>query len=131
MPQVDMHDIAPRAFLALMNLARKQTEETLSCARKHYPECTDEELLQLAGDAERQRNRDLLSIAVKVPPTRKVSCWSREGEVVTAILECGHVTRVRPNQTARVARCRRCLEEENRDIVENLSGQTELASGRT
>lgn len=131
-PLVDMNDIDPKAFLALMHLARKGgTQEALQCAREYFPECSDAELAQLAGEAEEARNRALLAIAVKVPPTRKVTCWSQDGTSATAILECGHVARIRPNQTSRLARCRRCLDQENRDIVENLSGQIEHSGSGT
>lgn len=109
-------DIDPRAFLALMGLARKCNEDTLRCVRAYFPDRSDDEIVQLAREMEELRNRQILTVVTKIAPMRKVTCWSQD----TSILECGHVTKVKLSQTARTTRCRTCLVEDNRNIVKNL-----------
>jgi len=112
-----------KAFLALTSLAKHQTSEAYTKAREAHPGLSDEELLGLALDTEERRNRALLGISVKIPPSRRISCWSQDGTTAKAILECGHEVRIHLNRTNRVARCRRCLELENYAILENVSGK--------
>ena len=118
-----MNNDDAKAFLALTGLAKHQTPEAYAKAREAHPSLSDEELLSLALATEEQRNRALLGVSVKIPPSRRISCWSQEGPAVRALLECGHEVRVHPSRTNRVARCRRCLEIENYEILENVSGQ--------
>lgn len=115
--------------MALINLARDQSEEAYAKAGAVCQGLSNEELLALAKTTEEARNRALLGICVRIPPSRRISCWTKEGSTAKAILECGHEVRIHVNRTHRVARCRRCLEKENREILENMRGKKIRTTG--
>jgi hypothetical protein len=111
-----MTTMEPRAFLALMGLARKCDEDTLRNVRAYFPDLGDQDLVQLARDMKEERNRQILVVVTKIAPLRKVTCWSKE----SSILECGHVTKAKVGQRERASKCRTCLVGDNRNIVKLL-----------
>jgi hypothetical protein len=117
------------AFLSLTNLAKYGDPSALQRAQEFFPGTPVGDLLDLAYETAKERNRNILLVASRVAPARKVSCWSQDGSHAQSILECGHTVRIKLSQIARPSRCRRCLKEENREIVRNFSGQAEHTTG--
>jgi len=122
-----------RVFLTLTGLARRHTErlarvvgqdsfeDALAQAQKHFPDLTEEQLLELAKRVEKQRNEAICQIALRVPPLRKIT--SREAapaDQVRTTLECGHEKTFRAKDFQRMTRCRECLKVERTTVANNF-----------
>lgn len=120
-------------FLTLTSLARRHSElldhqisrdeyvSILERGKWYYPNLTEDKLVELALKVQAIRDKSIVQISVKVAPVRKI--LSRESipdGVDSASLECGHVKITRLQVYQRTARCRSCLEAENKGIVENF-----------